>query len=224
MATNKQRLTQVLKETEAAWKRRFAAIQKDGTAELRREQRALAEKMNHVKAALRKRFEAGLQPILDKASATNRCDCCCCCCCCCRACLLADHDCEDYLFSTAHPSPVSLISIPSCVQVRDACATEAAQHTRLRQEIAARERLAEAVIDDTHELQRCIADVDAEHPNEAAAVRERDELLAQLQRLWQDTHASADDIASFFSDLDLMAPFNEAVLRYYERKSSQQLL
>ncbi len=153
---------------------RYAAIQREGAAELRREQKALAGKMELVKDALRKRFEAGLRPILDK--------------------------------------------------VKGAAEAEAATHTRLRQEIAARERVAEGVIDESHELRRCIADVEAPHPDEAAALRERDELLAQLQRLWRDTHASADDVASFFSDLDLMAPFNENVLDFYERSSQQQLL
>lgn len=165
--------SKVLAEMDAKWKRRLAAIQKEGTAELRREQKALAQKMGLVKAALKKRFEAGLQPILDK--------------------------------------------------VRGAYEEEAAKHSRLQQQIEVRERAVEDVIEETHELQRCIADVEAPHSDEAAAVRERDALLSQLQELWHDTQANPDDIASFLSDLDLMAPFNEAVLDFYER-NGQQLL
>mgnify|MGYP000636578196 CR=1 FL=1 len=166
-----QEKEKIIAETEAVWQKRFAVIQKEGTAELKREQRALAKKMGLVKAALKKRFESGLQPILDK--------------------------------------------------VKAACATELEQQSRLQGEIASKEKLVEQMIDESHELQQRISDVEDVHVDETAAVRERDALLSQLQQLWQDTNASVDDIASFHSDLDLMAPFNERVLEFYETNSQQ---
>ncbi len=91
----------------------------------------------------------------------------------------------------------------------------------------------EAVLDQTHELQRRIREVEQEQEalssnhssteNDQTASRERDALLVQLQRLWEETGTPAEDVAAFLSDLDLMAPFNEAVLQFYEQHSTALL-
>ena len=42
-------------------------------------------------------------------------------------------------------------------------------------------------------------------------------LKEELQTLWKEAGTSTDEIASFYSELDLAMPFNENVFRLYKK-------
>ena len=160
--------TKILAEMDAKWGRRLVALQNEAKQELHQEQRTLTEKLDMVKAALHRRFQAGLGPIINK--------------------------------------------------VRKSYEQELKEHRHLEQEVATQEQAIEKIVDETHELQQNMNDME-QTVDGARSIQERDALLSQLGQLWKEMKTDVEDIATFYSDLDLIAPYSDAVLNYYENSN-----
>ena len=160
--------TKILAEMDAKWGRRLVALQHEAKQELHQEQRTLAEKLDMVKAALHRRFQAGLGPIINK--------------------------------------------------VRKSYEQELKEHRHLEQEVATQEQAIEKIVDETHELQQNMNDME-QTVDGVRSIQERDALLSQLGQLWKEMKTDVEDIATFYSDLDLIAPYSDAVLNYYENSN-----
>lgn len=88
---------------------------------------------------------------------------------------------------------------------------------RLRKEIENKEQLLKNAEEELRRLEKEVLVPESEEPSTAHS-EEMDRLNMELRSLWVELKSDPDEVATFLSELDALAPYSDPVLRLYEEE------
>ena len=95
--------------------------------------------------------------------------------------------------------------------------SEAQASERLRKEIQNKEQLLRNAEEELRRLEKEVLVPEAEGPSSEHS-EEMDKLNMELRSLWVELKSDPDEVATFLSELDALAPYSDPVLRLYEEE------
>eukprot|EP00939_MAST-03C_sp_MAST-3C-sp1_P004724 g4724.t1 len=96
---------------------------------------------------------------------------------------------------------------------------ESAASERLRVEIRNKEQCLKVAEEELRKLEKEVLAPQTEKPSQAHSA-EMDKLNMELRALWVELKSDPDEVATFLSELDAIAPYSDSVLRLYEEEEA----